>query len=249
LFWINKALAISAAPLALLGATATLAETIVVRSNGPSAKSYPPGKALPDQSVVALKAGDAVTILDGRGTRVLKGPGNFSTTASSAAAGSSFGQLLRNTGARQARTGAVRGTGSAGPARSPNLWYVDVAKSGTICLADTNAISLWRASAINAQSLTLTRVSDGKSVPVDFRAGQSVRAWPITDLPASDGAQYRLSGPGIAAAATVKIAALGPDPLGLEGTASALIRKGCNAQLDLLIETVALPGGDAAPTG
>jgi hypothetical protein len=249
LFWTNSALALSAAALTLIGTTAAMAETIVVRSNGPSAKSYPPGKALADKSVVALKAGDSVTILDGRGTRVLKGPGNFSTTASSAAAGSSFGQLLRNTGARQARTGAVRGTGATGPARSPNLWFVDVSKSGTICLADTSTISLWRAGAATAQPLSLTRVSDGKSVAVDFRAGQSVRAWPVADLPAADGAQFRLSGPGMAAPATIKIAALGPNPQGLDGTASALIRKGCNAQLDLLIETVALPSGEAAPTG
>ncbi len=249
MFWTKTALALSATTLSLIGATAALAETIVVRSNGPSAKNYPPGKPLPDKTLVALKAGDSVTILDGQGTRILKGPGNFSTTASSAAAGSSFGQLLRNTGARQARTGAVRGSGSTGPVRSPNLWFVDVSKSGTICLADMSAVSLWRSSATNAQPLSLTRISDGKSVAIDFRAGQSVRAWPVADLPAVDGSQFRLSGPGMAAPATIKIAALGPNPQGLDGTASALIRKGCNAQLDLLIETVALPREEATPTG
>jgi hypothetical protein len=95
------------AALALSLGGAALAETIVVKSAGPSAKAYPPGKSIADNSKVSLKAGDSVTILDGRGTRILKGPGMFATTATTAT-GSNFNALLRNTGTRQVRTGAVR---------------------------------------------------------------------------------------------------------------------------------------------
>jgi hypothetical protein len=250
LSWISKLCKASAISCALLGAQAVLAETIVVRSNGPSAKSYPPGKSIADNSMVTLKAGDSVTILDGRGTRVLKGPGKFSTTATSGAAtGSAIGQLLRNTGTRQARTGAVRGIGVARTARSPNLWYVDVSKSGKVCLADPASVSVWRPSLDQATTLNLTRVSDGKSAALEFRQGQSVGAWPVATLPARSGEQFRVTGGGLSTPTMITFAALGPNPQGLEGTASALIQNGCSNQLDLLVETVAIPSGEPSPTG
>lgn len=244
--WTSKTIAGCAAALALLGAGTAMAETIVVKSSGPSAKLYTPGKSIPDNSKVALKSGDSVTILDGRGTRVLKGPGVFATTASTAT-NSSITNLLRNTGTRQVRTGATRGTGTA-VQRPPNVWLIDASKSGTVCVAGTEAVSLWLPPHEQPASVTLTRVSDGKSMPFALRAGQSVKAWPTADMPISDGAQYRVSGDGITNPVTLRFAALGPNPQGLESTASALIKAGCNSQLDLLIETVAVPVEDA-PAG
>ena len=43
------------------------AATIVVRSNGPSAGAYPPGKSLPTGAAITLRAGDVVTVLDAGG--------------------------------------------------------------------------------------------------------------------------------------------------------------------------------------
>jgi hypothetical protein len=224
-----------------------MAETIVVKSSGPSNKAYPPGKSIPDNSKVSLKAGDSVTILDGRGTRVLKGPGVFATTASTKT-DPSIGALLRNTGTRQVRTGAVRGTGPDA-VRPPNVWLIDSSKSGTVCVAGTETVSLWAPPHEQPASLTLTRLSDGKSIPIALRAGQSVKAWPTADLPITNGSQFRVSGDGMTNPVTLRFAALGPNPQGLEGTAAALIRAGCNAQLDLLIETVAVPSDEEPPAG
>lgn len=245
--WTRKSLAGLSATLALAFATAAFAETIVVKSTGPSAKAYPPGKSIADNSKVALKAGDSITILDGRGTRVLKGPGVFATTASTATS-STIGALLRNTGTRQVRTGAVRGTGSEA-VRPPNVWLVDLSKSGTVCVAGTESISMWTPPHEEAASLTLTRATDGKSVPIALRAGQSVKAWPIVELPITNGSQFRVSGDGMTNPITLRFVTLGPNPQGLEGTAAALIKSGCNAQLDLLIETVAVPSDEDAPAG
>ncbi len=245
--WTRKTFAAFGATLLLASATAAHSETIVVKSTGPSAKSYPPGKSIADNSKVALKAGDSVTILDGRGTRVLKGPGLFSTTATTVT-NSAIGALLRNTGTRQVRTGAVRGTGSQ-PVRPPNLWLVDSSKSGTVCVAGTEAVSLWVPPHEQAASLSITRLSDGKSIQIALRSGQSVKAWPLAELPIADGAQFRISGDGMTNPATLRFAALGPNPQGLEETAAALIRAGCHAQLDLLIETVAVPSDEDTPAG
>ena len=62
-----------AASAALLASTSTAAAVLVVRSSGPSAAVYPPGKALPDDHMLKLKATDTVVLLDSRGTRTLNG--------------------------------------------------------------------------------------------------------------------------------------------------------------------------------
>jgi hypothetical protein len=134
----------------------------------------------------------------------------------------------------------VRGTTTV-VARPPNVWLVDSSKSGTVCFAGPDPVSLWSPAKEQASNLTITRVSDGKSVAVSLRPGQSVKSWPMAELPIADGAQFKVSGDGIASPVTLRFAALGPDPQGLEGTAAALIKAGCNAQLELLIETLAVP--------
>jgi hypothetical protein len=232
------------AALGLSISGAALAETIVVKSAGPSARAWPPGKSIPDNSKLSLKEGDSITILDGRGTRVLKGPGTFATSASTAT-GSSFTSLLKNTGTRVGRTGAVRGVGGSAEAKPSNVWLVDATKSGTVCVTSGDGVSVWMPASASGSTLTFTRVSDGKSATVTMGALQATKAWPV-DLPVANGEQYRVSWAGLATPVTLKIAMLGPNPQGLEDTAAAFIKAGCNAQLDLLVETVSIPGGDAA---
>jgi len=57
--------------------TAGLANVVVVKSLGPSAKSYPPGKTLPETAKISLQGGDVVTVLGPASAQTLRGPGNF----------------------------------------------------------------------------------------------------------------------------------------------------------------------------
>ena len=54
------------------------AAAIVVASSGPSARNFPAGKKLDDAASITLQAGDSVTVLDAKGTRVLRGAGTIS---------------------------------------------------------------------------------------------------------------------------------------------------------------------------
>jgi hypothetical protein len=239
LSWTNKALALGAAALSLLSADVAVAnaKAIIVKSSGPSAKAFVPGKAIADNSTVTLKAGDVITLLDGQGTRVLKGPGTFSTTANTQTS-SNVATVMKNTGTRQVRTGAVRGAVSEASVRPTNVWLVDTTKSATVCVADTNAVSLWTPTGEQGGNITLTRVSDGKTLPVALRPMQSVKAWPTAELPIADGSQYRVLRDGVETPVTLRFAAMGPNPQGIENTIAGFVRSGCNAQLDLLIETM-----------
>ena len=238
---------------ALLTAAPALAEVIVVKASGPSATAYPAGRKLADRSTLSLKAGDMLILLDGQGTRTLRGPGIFGTNAPPTAGTdtrSSFAALVSPRASSRARTGASRsGDAEAPPPRSPNLWYVDIGQSATVCVADPGNVILWRPD--NKADVTLTaKAKGGKSASITFAAGTSTAAWPVDTLPVAEGGSYSLTWPGASKPSEIGFSILAGQAEGLEGMASTLISRKCNAQLDLLVATVALPEpAPIAPTG
>ena len=227
-----RALAGGALTMAMAGVA--LAGPVVVRSTGPSAKTYPAGRQLPDDAQLALKAGDTVVLLDARGTRTVNGPGNFAaiSTGTRAGTGQTAARILANQSASERRGGAVRGGTPTGDARSPNLWFVDVSKSGTVCIADPNAVRVWRASSGQAGEVKI--LAGGTAGTIAVPQGASVADWPKS-MPIADGAEYLVAVDG-GAPAKIKFVTV-PMPTSVEDTASKLIAKGCNTQLDLLIAT------------
>ncbi|HEX9946395.1 MAG TPA: hypothetical protein VGA98_02540 [Allosphingosinicella sp.] len=211
-----------AAAAAMLAAPAALcAAPLVVRSAGPSAKAWPPGRAVGENTLVVLKAGDVVTVLASSGARTLRGPGTFKV----AAGGSAPAFNARS------RFSAMRGP-EVPPA--PGLWDVDVSRGGNVCLADSSQIVLWRPAADAEATLQVTPAS-GASQPVAWPAGRLVQRWPH-QLPIADGAEYSLKWADAGESTRLRfktLAAVGDDPTAL---AKALIDKGCEAQLDLLIK-------------
>jgi len=248
----NKRLsqAASAALVGLLFAGTAIAAPLVVRSAGPSAKAYPAGKALPDNAKIVLKAGDSIVLLDGRGTRTLSGPGTFAasgaSTVAAASASSTLGALVSGGGERRARIGAVRSASGIdkNAGKNPNVWYVDVTRSTNMCIADPSSVTLWRPSADQAATVKVTK-ADGTSADVSLAPGQAAVLWPSA-LPVTDGSQFKLSWDGASAPTNLKFVVVKPNSPGLEDMAQSLIKAGCNAQLDLLIQTTSLPSGGAA---
>jgi hypothetical protein len=224
---------LAAALLATAGAA--MADILVVRSSGPSAKSFPPGKRLPESARINLKPSDQLIVLDGRGTRIIRGPGTFTAGAPAAGRIASATPTVE----RRARIGAVRGLDS-GELRPPSIWHVDVARSSNICVADPSKVTLWRADAAKALTLNIGGPG-GRSKQLSWQPGSSTLAWP-SDLPVADGAEYRLSWSGGAVPTALRFRTVPAKPAGLEDMAQILIRNQCDAQLDLFIDTVKLPG-------
>ena len=222
--------------LAVSGSAAVL----VVRSSGPSSAAFPPGKALGDTQTVKLKANDMLVLLDSRGTRTLRGPGSFSTSAaSSSASGSSLAAVTSQVGSRRARVQAVRGS-PTGATRGRNVWQADVTRSGSLCVANPTDLGLYRGNAATEAHVTLTDSASGKSGTVQFEVGQSIARWPV-EVPVAAGSEIRVKGAG--APATLRVKMVSPVPSGLEGMAQSFIRNDCNAQLDVLIDTFSAPSG------
>lgn len=224
-----------ACTLGLAGAAA--AQTIVVSSSGPSARSYPAGKTLAAGSRIVLAAGDTLTVLDSRGTRTLRGPVTVSAEASAAAANPSFAMLVATQNRRRARTGAIRGAGET--AKPSNMWYVNVAEGGTFCVADPSAVQLWRPDMQQAATLTVAAEA-GQNASVSFAIGQNIAAWPNA-LPVAEGRSYVLSGGGLAEPKRLRFVTLGATPGDPASTYAALDAKGCNAQKQLLLGAMRQP--------
>ena len=223
----------------LLVATAVpaAASVLVVRASGPSAASYPPGRSLPDNARITLRANDTLVVLGGSGTRTFRGPGTFSPSAAVVA-----GQrTLASNDGRRARIGAVRNAGIV--PRSPTIWHVDVTQSGTICLASNRNVMLWRPDATAPLNLTIT-APGGASRTVAWPAGQPTLAWPAGTRIAN-GAAYGFRQPGVAVPTQIIFRILASDPPDLQAVAAALIANGCQDQLDLLVETQP----EASPAG
>ena len=217
----RKALRAAAAAAVLAAPAALTATPLVVRSAGPSAKSYPPGRAVGENMPVVLKAGDVVTVLAPSGAKTLRGPGTFKV----AGGGSAPAFNARS------RFSAMRGP-EVPP--SPGLWDVDVSKSGNVCLADPARVVLWHPARAADSTLQVTP-SAGAGQPVAWPAGRLVQRWP-QQLPIADGAEYSLKWSDAGAATRLRfktVAATGDDPTEL---AKALIDNGCDAQLDLLLK-------------
>ena len=234
---------VAAGLAAILFTGTALAGPVVIRATGPSAKAYPAGRMLADNAQLALKAGDSVVLLDARGTRTVSGPGNFPAVAAGMRAGTAqtAARILANTGSSERRGGAVRGGGaSTVETRSPNLWLVDLTKSGTVCVADPNAVHVWRAAGDKAEDVKVSSASASGTIPM--AAGVSMGDWPKS-VPVMDGAEYTVAMDGMAPA-KIRMMTV-PAPSSIEDTASQLIAKGCKTQLDLLVAQTQ----GAGPTG
>ena len=233
----NLSRAAVAAVSLMLCSVAADAAVLVVRSSGPSAKSFPAGRALPDKAPIALKANDMLVLLDSRGTRTLRGPGNFDASASAAAAGSALSAVTAQNNSRRVRIQAVRG-GPTGATQGRNVWQADVARSGPVCVASPADLGLYRADTSHEADVTIRNSASGASAVVHFEPGQNISPWPSA-LPVAGGGKFKLVGMGNPA--TLDIRMLTPVPAGLEGIAQSFITHGCQAQLDVLIDTFTSP--------
>ena len=211
-----------AAVAAALSSSVAVASVVVVKSLGPSAKAYPPGKTLPESAKITLQGGDVVTILGPASAQVLRGPGNFAAGQMSMASAES----------KRGRFGALRATEVAS---NPSIWDIDVTQSGKMCVTNASKVQLWRPDSEAAVKLSI-RSADGKSQDLDWAAGKASTVWPAA-LPVTSGAQYQIEWPETGDQSSVTFVTVPNAPADLVGAAQLLIEKGCQHQLDLLVES------------
>ncbi len=211
-----------------LNSSAALANVVVVKSLGPSAKAYPPGKTLPESAKISLQGGDIVTVLGPASAQTLRGPGSFD--AKQVALASAAGQ--------RGRFGALR---AADVAHNPSIWDVDASQSGKVCVNDASKLQLWRPDKETAVTVKI-HDADGKSEDLSWTAGAAFAPWPAS-LPVKNGAEYQVEWPdGGDSSKLDMVTIVPPPPEDLVGAAQVLIDHGCQKQLDLLVQGASKAG-------
>ncbi len=222
-------LALSVAGLAI---TPQIAEAgVVVSASGPSAGQYPVGRQIADNERITLRDGDAITVLNNGGTRVFSGAGTYMLSQQSGSSNNrAFAALTTQRSATRARTGAVRSSGAT-EVTNPNLWYVDVSTSGTICLPAANGIRLWRADTQANSTYSIT--APDVETAVTFPAGEMLATWDL-DTPPSEGTTYTIGHAPGSQAVKVQFVFLTETPDTPEDLAATLIANDCMAQIELM---------------
>jgi hypothetical protein len=121
-----------AAIAAGLVSTAGVASVVVVKSLGPSAKAYPPGKTLSETAKISLQGGDVLTVIGPASAQTLRGPGNFDAKQ----------VTLASAAGQRGRFGALR---ASEVAHNPSIWDIDVSAGGKVCVANPAKLQVWRA--------------------------------------------------------------------------------------------------------
>jgi hypothetical protein len=209
-----------------VGSTAGGANVVVVKSLGPSAKAYPPGKTLPESAKISLQGGDVVTVIGPSSAQTLRGPGNFDAKQVALSAAAS----------QRGRFGALR---AAEVAQNPSIWDIDASAGGKVCV-DPAKLQLWRADS-EAPITIQIRSADGQSQTLSWAAGKALTAWP-TALPIKSGAQYSVEWPDGGDASKLQVVTIASPPTDLVGAAQILLENGCQKQLDLLVESASKAG-------
>ena len=217
-----------AAAAIALGSTAAIANVVVVKSLGPSAKAYPPGKTLPESAKITLQGGDVLTVLGPASAKTLRGPGNFDAKQ----------VALASAAAQRGRFGALR---AAEVAHNPSIWDIDLSQGGKICVSNASAVQAWRPDTESAVTVTI-RSPDGRSQELSWAAGKSLAPWPAA-LPITGGNEYQVDWPDGADPSKLDIVTVNSLPTDdLVGAAQVLIENGCQKQLDLLVESASKAG-------
>lgn len=219
----GKAMLWGAAVAFALGSTAALANVVVVKSLGPSAKAYPPGKTLPPSAKITLQGGDVVTLLGPSAAQTLRGPGSFDA-----------GQVsLASAAGQRGRFGALR---AAEVAHNPGIWDIDLTHGGRVCVSNASAVEAWRQDTETPITVKI-RSSDGKSEDLSWAAGKALAPWPAA-LPITGGSQYQVEWPDGGESSSLEVVTVNSLPTDdLVGAAQVLIQNGCQKQLDLLVQS------------
>src|SRR5438270_4587107 len=121
-----------AAVAILCGSTAGVANVVVVKSLGPSAKVYPPGKTLPETAKISLQGGDVITVIGPASAQTLRGPGNFDAKQ----------VTLASAAGQRGRFGALR---ASEVAHNPSIWDIEASAGGRVCVCAASLLQVWRA--------------------------------------------------------------------------------------------------------
>lgn len=219
-------------------------QALVVKS---TTAEYRVGTRIPEADEITLGTGDAVTVLTSRGSRVMKGPGVFVVGANPKANRARFANLTRERVSQAQGTATVRSAVSEADydrPLNPNVYYLDVDKSGPVCLRDLSKVNFWRPYSAEAVTYTLSEAGGDEtsqvlSLTVPFAKRDNFALVKGDRFAVEDGASYTISGPQTGTVTSITVIDLQADIKVPDELAEVLYQKGCMTQFELMAERLA----------
>lgn len=174
---------------------AKAAQLVVIASTAPAFKL---GAIIDGAKSITLPPGSDVTLVSADGKTIkFKGPYEGRPNPSpEGTAGDLLGSLSEMVTATSKDSASVAVFRSASMPTRPDVWSVNIGRSGVYCLRSDEPVMLWRPRAKAKTVLWLTQIGgrQGK-IRKEWPRGEQTIVWPA-ELPLSDGASYvaRLKG-------------------------------------------------------
>jgi hypothetical protein len=162
---------------------------IVLRARGQISAQVASGKPLP-AGAFTLKQGDILMLLDGKGVRVLNGPGDWANGRYTRTGGDPSNDGRSRVGGLRGGSGdRARIAASRGPGAQP--WVVDLASTSTVCLPSDRQLVLWRRAGPEFE-IEVQPAAGGAPGLIEWPAFAEQVVWP-QDWSTAPGARYRLN--------------------------------------------------------
>lgn len=164
---------------------------VVITSTHPGIEK---GAIIKPTQVIKLDSGESLKLLSAAGkVYLLQGPYNGivkpGTKSDSDSTLKSVSELLKNTKSTDFTLAIFRNTSVAMPEYRPDIWGVDIRKSGKYCLRSDLPVHLWWPQASSGALVTLTDTINSRSVEIEWPARKKFAQWPEL-LPVDDQVTY-----------------------------------------------------------
>jgi len=128
-------------------------------------------------------------------------------------------------------------------ARAPDLWAVDIGRTGPQCIIDPNNVHLWRAVADNPAILHISGPANFPFATINFASSMAVLPLDAATFPISDGSRMVVTDMSSGATiAEIDFVVLTSPPGDRESLVRTLKARGCSIQLERLAASSAPRG-------
>ena len=179
----------------LFAQPARAGQFVVIDSTDPA---LAPGQVVAAGKTVAVAAGATATLIADDGALVtLSGPFSGIPNAAGGAAGSqgladALARLVSPGDASTQKMGAIRSFAGRTP---PDIWLVDVTRTGGHCVISGAPVTLWREKAKSKADLTIKPLPNGERQKITWAAGANTLALP-GGIAVEDGTKLLVRGVG-----------------------------------------------------
>ena len=137
----------------------------------------------------------------------------FDAKASDSSVLESVSELVKNSKSTDFTLAIFRNSSVTTPTYRPEIWGIDIRKSGKYCLRPNLPVHLWWPQASQGEWITLTDTTNSRSIEMEWPDRKNYTTWP-KNLPLDDRFSYSVKNTQAALSSELKIQLL---PTDLEG--------------------------------